>query len=335
MFPKVSVIIPAYNAGKYLEECIDSLMVQTVSVNEILIVDDGSTDDTRLVIEHLSRKFSQLRYIFLDENQGPGNARNIGLQNVSNPIVCFLDADDVCTPYRIEQVVECFMKIPQSAFCFAGYELNDPENLIDIDEKKEKYGRRDFIKNNKEVVREVVDGVYYILDPLKLLNAVLLERIGCPPTYALHRERIKRGIWFDPSLRVLEDVDFMCQLFFNNVIGVFIDAVHIYYRCHEEQLTRLQEKSIEEKLKKLFAVCIFLRKKLMYCKTTEQIFYVSGKISLYYELIADIYKALGNKDKALCYYKISFKFRKTFSVFKSLGVQGLVEYVLNQKMLWD
>lgn len=91
---RVSVIIPVYNAGKYLEQCISSIANQTMKDIEILAINDGSTDNSLYLLDKLSQRFKGKLQIFDKENGGAGSARNIGLANASGEFIKFVDADD-------------------------------------------------------------------------------------------------------------------------------------------------------------------------------------------------------------------------------------------------
>lgn len=90
----VSVVIPCFNAGRYIGEAIESVLSQTVPGDEILIVDDGSSDDSAKVIAQFA---SHVRY-FRQDNQGISAARNNGLARATGACIAFLDADDLWTP---------------------------------------------------------------------------------------------------------------------------------------------------------------------------------------------------------------------------------------------
>lgn len=91
---KVSVIIPVYNAERYLERCISSIANQTMKDIEILVINDGSTDDSLNILDELSQKYKGTLKIFDKENGGAGSARNIGIENANGEFIKFVDADD-------------------------------------------------------------------------------------------------------------------------------------------------------------------------------------------------------------------------------------------------
>lgn len=101
---KVSVIVPAYNAEKYLEACLDSICEQTYPVLEILVVDDGSKDLTASIIR--SRAEQDARIIpYYNENHGVSYSRNFGLEHCTGEYVSFVDADDLVAPDFIAQMI--------------------------------------------------------------------------------------------------------------------------------------------------------------------------------------------------------------------------------------
>ena len=99
--PTISVIIPAYNAGKYLAEAIESVLTQTIPPMEIIVIDDGSTDNTAQVAQQFSDRIRYLR----QENAGPAAARNAGIAAACGKWIAFLDSDDRWFPYKLEQQI--------------------------------------------------------------------------------------------------------------------------------------------------------------------------------------------------------------------------------------
>ncbi len=101
--PKVSVIVPVYKAMAYLEECVSSLQNQTLSSIEILLVDDGSPDESGALCERLAEQDERIR-VFHQENGGPGAARNKGIQEARGEFLSFLDSDDTFDPEMLENL---------------------------------------------------------------------------------------------------------------------------------------------------------------------------------------------------------------------------------------
>lgn len=91
--PKVSVIIPVYNAEKYLRQCLDSIIEQTLKEVEIICVDDGSTDGSVHILKEYSVGDPRIK-VFLQKNQGAGPARNAAMEAASGEFIAFMDADE-------------------------------------------------------------------------------------------------------------------------------------------------------------------------------------------------------------------------------------------------
>jgi glycosyltransferase involved in cell wall biosynthesis len=111
--PLVSVIIPCYQQSHFLGEAIESALAQTYPRHEIIVVDDGSTDDTAVIVA----RYHGVRYIF-QENQGTAAARNRGLHASRGSHLVFLDADDRLLPMAFETALNCLNAHPECAFVF-------------------------------------------------------------------------------------------------------------------------------------------------------------------------------------------------------------------------
>ncbi|HAG70288.1 MAG TPA: glycosyltransferase family 2 protein, partial [Lachnospiraceae bacterium] len=120
----VSIIIPVYNAGAYLRETIASVRAQSVRCWELILVDDGSSDNSRDIIEEETARGGDIRLL---ENSGPHGAsyaRNLGIAAAKGRYLCYLDADDLWHPEKLERQLS-FMKEHRAAFSFTGYEFAD------------------------------------------------------------------------------------------------------------------------------------------------------------------------------------------------------------------
>ena len=100
---KVSTIIPTYNCESYIKETLESVLSQTYKDIELIVVDDGSTDRTREIIESFKPR---LKYILQDKNTGPSAARNKGIEQAKGKYIAFLDHDDVWMPNKIEEQIK-------------------------------------------------------------------------------------------------------------------------------------------------------------------------------------------------------------------------------------
>ena len=122
MSDRVSVIIPVYNAGPVIAETIRSVTDQDYSDTEILLIDDGSDDDSRTIIEPFCS--DSIKLIGNERKKGAAGARNTGISHASGRYVAFLDADDLWKPDKISKQI-AFMKENNAAFSFTGYEFAD------------------------------------------------------------------------------------------------------------------------------------------------------------------------------------------------------------------
>lgn len=109
--PRVSAVIPAYNYGEFLPETLQSILGQSYQSLEVIVVDDGSTDNTREVVAHFAS--DQIRYLH-QENRGQAAARNRGIREAHGELIAFSDADDVWLPEKLERQVEVFRRNPSA-----------------------------------------------------------------------------------------------------------------------------------------------------------------------------------------------------------------------------
>src|SRR4051812_30982953 len=114
--PLISVIIPCYNHGSYLAEAIDSILTQTYQYFEIIVVDDGSTDNTRAVAE----SYKAVKYVYRN-NKGLSAARNTGIDHSNGEYLVFLDADDWLFPNALSINSNCLQQNKEAAFVAGGH----------------------------------------------------------------------------------------------------------------------------------------------------------------------------------------------------------------------
>ncbi len=132
--PLVSVVLPTYNYARYLPESVGSVLSQTYPHYEVIVVDDGSTDNTKDVLNPFMQR---IKYIKLEQNKGLPVARNTGIQSARGKYIAFIDADDFWLPEKLQTEIEYFDKQRNAGMVYSKH-VNIDENgrVIDADVKK-------------------------------------------------------------------------------------------------------------------------------------------------------------------------------------------------------
>ncbi len=122
--PLVSIILPTYNCANFLPDSLGSILLQTYGSYEIVVVDDGSTDNTKEVLDPFMGK---IKYINLEQNKGLPVARNIGIRSAQGRYIAFIDADDLWFPEKLQTDIEHFQRYPEVGMVYSKH--------INVDEK--------------------------------------------------------------------------------------------------------------------------------------------------------------------------------------------------------
>lgn len=123
MKEKISIIVPVYNAEKYIRETVDCVKQQTYPDWELWLVEDGSADDSLRILEDIEKEDARI-HVLKQENSGAARARNHGMSKAEGRFVAYLDADDLWSLDKLEKQL-AFMKEKDAAFSFTGYEFAD------------------------------------------------------------------------------------------------------------------------------------------------------------------------------------------------------------------
>lgn len=216
---KVSVIVPVYNMVEYVEKHIGCLTSQTYSNIEILLINDGSTDNTLEVCQNAAKTDS--RIVVLDkENGGPGDARNFGLSHASGEYVYFYDIDDEVKPEAIEKLVSSMEKHGVDLVA-CSFEMFDGKKVTQTVVKEDGY-----VKSGEDTRRDYYEQ-FFIYESRGIHGAVW---------YKLFKLSVIRdnGIKF-PNLRISEDNIFMAQ-YVNHINGFALVGDVLYrYRVNNER----------------------------------------------------------------------------------------------------
>ncbi|HWB32280.1 MAG TPA: glycosyltransferase family A protein [Acidobacteriaceae bacterium] len=188
--PEVDIIVPAYNAQKYLADAIESVGAQTFQDWRILLVDDGSTDDTAgIAASYIERLGPKLKYIH-QENRGLPAARNTAIRNSSAEFLALLDADDIWLPNRLEESLKSFARMPEAGLSYGFIARIDPSGkVIDTFERRSRHA----------------EGM--------IAPYIYMRKIDLPcPTITFRRKCVDEVGGFDESLRATEDRDLWVRI---------------------------------------------------------------------------------------------------------------------------
>lgn len=213
----VSVIIPVYNREKYIEECINSVFEQSYQNFEIVLVDDGSTDNTLSICKALAEKDARIK-IFEGEHKGVSAARNIALDNAEGEYVFFLDSDDTVHPLLFEALVKGMQESGaeiSGSCCFPIRQINWHK----LDKAKAKYpapAELEFLDN-----AQAVEAVFNGGTPLNLIG-------GC----MMHRDLIS-DTRFNTDIYIGEDFLFVYENLIKSEKVAFLKQKWYYERIHD------------------------------------------------------------------------------------------------------
>ena len=223
--PKVDIIIPAYNAARYLPIAIDSVMAQTFEDWRIILVDDGSTDDTAdVVVPYVDRLGQKLKYI-KQVNRGLPAARNVAMANSSAEFLALLDADDVWLPCRLSESLKCFEGRPQVGIAYGFNARVDVEGrVIDTFNRRQKHGEGR-------------------IAPYIYMRKVYLN---CP-TVTFRRKCVDEVGPFDENLRATEDRDLWFRIALRYEVA-FVPKVIAHYRVSPNSMSTDSGRMLEAQL---------------------------------------------------------------------------------------
>lgn len=206
---KVSVIIPAFNAGKFLAETVQSVLAQTYTDFEIVISDDGSTDNTAAIAQSFSDQRIQYRY---QKNSGVSSARNHGAEIAKGKYLAFLDADDLFHPDNLSKKVAAFQNDPNLALVFADCDV--------IDGTGKTTGEKLIGKDDK------------LLENLLLWNGTVIPG---PSSILITRESFEKSGGFDPEFSTAADQNFFFRIAHKNKCAR-IPEILTSYRKHDTNM---------------------------------------------------------------------------------------------------
>ena len=208
-YTMISVIVPTYNRVHQLPRALDSILCQSCSPKEIIVVDDGSTDETSAL---MTSEYPEIVFI-QQQNTGVSSARNVGIKRASGDWIAFLDSDDEWLPKKLEIQMKALYKNPEIKICHTNEIWIRNGKRVNPKKKHEKFGGWIFQK----------------CLPLCCIS---------PSSVIIHKSIFKEIGLFDYSLPVCEDYDLWLRITARNPVLYIEEPFLIKYGGHEDQLSK-------------------------------------------------------------------------------------------------
>ena len=232
----ISIVIPVYNAEKYLEECLNSIKNQTYKNFEVILVNDGSIDNSESICKEFVESDTRFRY-YLKANGGASSARNLGLDNVTGEYITFIDADDWVDENHLEVLIN---NIKENNSDMAVSSIKKFDNVsrfkFRVYSNQEKY-----LLNYNKLNREE----FLVILP-KLIHASNSYKIAVSK---LFKKELLSDVRFDESIVYGEDLEFFFKIY-NNISSIsYVDEVTYVYRLHNERTSsKFNQQYVEQVL---------------------------------------------------------------------------------------
>lgn len=242
MKPRVSIIVPVYNAAPYLNQCVSSLKNQTLKEIEIILINDGSTDDSLAVCIELASKDDRIRLID-KPNGGVSEARNDGLRAATGAYVGFVDPDDWVDTEMYEHMLAT-LTTAQADICMCNYVKETKEGTVPVLMKQTGTIEKESILG--DIVANVIAKPSFRSGETDIMGSVCRLLVS--------RELLEReNLWFDKEVAFMEDL-LVCVEGFLKCERVAIDAgAYYHYRVHDSSTVMAFKPHFHQRQKQAFA----------------------------------------------------------------------------------
>ncbi len=218
-YKTVSIVIPMYNVEPYIRPCLESVIEQTYDDIEIVLVDDGATDNSHSIAADILSKSKIDHHIVQQKNMGVSAARNIGASIATGKWIVFLDADDVIHRNFIKYLVDSVISQNIECVAFSGYSVVDAESACRFDEAQIKAASKITSFNRKEIQKLFLLRKIRIILPAMIVSKELL---------------IKNNIKFDEDCQYSEDIQFLWMILgcIDKVLYIDKPIYNYVFRCN-------------------------------------------------------------------------------------------------------
>ncbi|MDD3392065.1 MAG: glycosyltransferase [Bacilli bacterium] len=314
---KISVIVPVYNVEQYLEKCLTSLINQTLEDIEIIIVNDGSPDNSQQIIDKYVSKYPDKIKSFIKENGGLSDARNYGITKATGEYIAFIDSDDWADVKMFEimynKAISNYFDI---VVCNVEYVYENDSKLVDSNVKKDIY--------DKKAIKKIMTKIYP-----SAWNKIYHKNLF------LNNVFFKKGVWF-------EDVEFMYRLLpYVNSIGQ-VDGYFVKYLQRSNSITSTFDNRIFNYIDNWNGIIDYYKQNGLY-NEYKQVLEYSYVRYLYATFIKSALKFKNKKfyqeavEQAILNVKRNFSHYYYNTYFYTSGLKGIYLLLFSKsfsKLLW-
>ena len=193
--PKISVIMPNYDKGRFIGEAIESALKQTYRDFEVIVVDDASTDDSVTIVEGYLQKCNNVRLIRLEKQLGVSAARNIGIKSAQGEIICLLDSDDIYSPIKLERQFDALQEESEPVVVYSEWWRIDEEG------RKLPPGKMEHPRKSGRIFGDVL-ALGFGVNTTFMIPKICLDHVG------LYDESLPWSEDYDLILRLSRDFNF-------------------------------------------------------------------------------------------------------------------------------
>ena len=242
--PVVSVIMPAYNAAAFIAESIESVLHQTYAFFELIVVDDGSSDDTAAIAERYASADARVQVIRCRNSGKPSIARNVGIARASGDYLSFLDSDDYWLPERLARTVAGMRAHPEWIAAFHDIDIVDSGGRKTGATYLENSG---FLREAARHLRALGEGWYDCGERFSVFMSLHFSAVHTQSIIIDRRQAGPGLLRFDENYIICEDTDLWLRLALRGRFG-YLDSVLSGYRQHPTSITKKEMLFAEQAL---------------------------------------------------------------------------------------
>ncbi|UZE94364.1 glycosyltransferase family 2 protein [Alkalimarinus alittae] len=312
---KISIVIPTYNSAAYITETLNSLIEQAYADQEIIVVDDGSTDNTPAIMAAFTNRYSFISYTVIENNGGPAKPRNVGIGLATGDVVFLFDSDDIALPGKFTEAMKVFEQEPSVGMVTTNF------SIVDSDAKNIVRNRMidDYVSLQSILGRKITDNAYFVESSDAFAALISANYVGTPGV-GIRKEILAKIGGFDETLRHIDDREMWLRVAYETNIG-YISEPSFLYRNHEQSISK-KRSSLQSKERLMVAKKLERLPKSQQASKNLKVF----KSKNYYELgMAMLKQPNARLDAFNCFFN-SFLCRPHVAAFK-----GLIKAIIGRK----